>query len=460
MTEQLSPDSIVASLPAFATDGRLIVAFSGGLDSTVLLHILHRHWPGRYRLHAVHVNHGLQAHAPAWAEHCRAQCAAWAIPFEVRQVSVDSTYGGLEAAARCARYAALFAVMAERDVLATAQHADDQAETVLLQLLRGAGPKGLAAMPTLARRTAGGRTRRVVRPLLACQREQILRYARRHGLSWIEDPSNADQRRSRNYLRHTLIPLMRARWPQMTRSLSRSAGLCADAAALIDELAAQDLAKVRTAGAESLSVRALRALSPSRARNALRYWLSLLGLPTPTQAHMKAIEQELLRAAPDACPRVAWSRVELRRYRNAVFAMPTLPPAPGPQMRLSWDPTLNAGLELPPGCGQLAARRVYGRGLRADAEPLTVGFRAGGERLRTHRNGPCKLVKQLFQEAGVPPWVRTRMPFLYAGAELVAVADLWVSAAWQACRDEPGWALSWHGAPRGCPGRRDDVAAG
>lgn len=460
MSERLNPDTIIATLLALVPDARLVVAFSGGLDSTALLHILHRHWPARERLRAVHVDHGLQARAGQWADHCRAQCSAWDIPFEERQARVDPVQGGLEAAARQARYAVLFSAMREHDVLVTAQHADDQAETVLLQLFRGSGPKGLSAMPALAWRTVEGRTRRIARPLLACSREQLRSYARRHRLTWVDDPSNADMRHNRNYVRHALIPVIRERWPQMARSLTRSASLCAEATTLIDDLAAQDLSRMRDPHAEALSVQALRALSSHRARNALRHWLSLLGLPAPTQAHMKAVEHELLCAAPDAGPRVAWANVELRRYRDAIFAMPTLPPPPAPDMRLAWDPASGDALVLPAGCGQLTAQRVCGSGLRAGAAPVTVSFRTGGERLRPRSGGPSRSVKQLFQSAGIPPWVRRRTPFLYAGEALVAVADLWVDATAQARRGETGWILRWHGAPHGCPGRQENVAAG
>jgi len=448
---RLDPESVVASLPSLDRGGSLVVAYSGGLDSTVMLHLLWRHFPRRECLRAVHVNHGLQAQAGAWAEHCRSQCAAWGIPLQVVRAVVEPRRGGLEAAARRARYGALFAATGARDVVVTAQHADDQAETLLLQLLRGAGPKGLAGMPVSARRTVGAATRQLVRPLLRWPRAALRAYAQTEGLTWVEDPSNVQLRRTRNYLRHAVIPVLRERWPRLTGSIARSARLCAEAAALADDLAALDLRQVRAQGAHALSAAALGAMAPHRSRNVLRYWLAEQGLAVPAHAHMRTVEHDLLGAAAGRSPRVRWPGAELRRYRDAVFAMAALPAAPEGEC-LTWPWKHQPVLELPPGCGRLEAMRSRGAGVRNDVGALTVRFRAGGERLRPDPRRPSRAVKQLFQEAGVPPWVRERTPFLYAGDALLAVGDWWVDARWQAEPGEAGIGIRWLGAPPGRPG--------
>ena len=416
-----------------------------------MLHLLWRHFPRRECLRAVHVNHGLQAQAGAWAEHCRSQCAAWGIPLQVVRAVVEPRQGGLEAAARRARYGALFAATGKRDVVVTAQHADDQAETLLLQLLRGAGPKGLAGMPVCAQRTAGAQTRQLVRPLLAWPRAALRAYAQAEGLTWVEDPSNVQLRRTRNYVRHAVIPVLRTRWPQLTGSVARSARLCGEAAALADDLAALDLHEVRVRGAHALSAAALGAMAPHRARNVLRYWLAGQGLAAPAHVHMRTVERDLLGADDGRSPHVRWPGAELRRYRDAVFAMTPLPAVPRGE-HLTWPWQQQPVLELPPGCGRLEVTGSRGAGMRDDVGALTVRFRAGGERLRPAARRPSKAVKQLFQETGVPPWVRERTPFLYAGHTLVAVGDWWVDASWQAAPGEAGIGIRWFGAPPGSPG--------
>ncbi len=443
----LDVQTVLDSLPGLSPRARLFVAYSGGLDSTVLLHLLCQHGP-RDRLRALHVDHRLQPQSGEWADHCRRQSEAWLIPFKCLPVTVPTDQGGLEAGARRARYRALFGAMGRDDVLLTAQHADDQAETLLLQLLRGAGPHGLAAMPGLTA-DAGHEGRRLIRPLLSQTRRALADYAARHRLEWIEDPSNARTNLRRNYLRHEVMPVLRERWPQAPMTLSRSAALCAEAATLMDELAAQDLAAVDDgAHPASLPLSGLQRLAPHRRRNVLRHWLGSRGLAVPTQAHLTRVEHDVVGAGPSANPCVAWADVEVRGHGGRLWAMHRLPSAPRSMAPIAWSPLRQRVVDLPDGCGRLVAEAGRG-GLRLPDGPMNIVFRAGGERLRPRAGGPSRTLKHLCQEAGIPPWVRRRMPLVQADGSLVAVADVWVDAAWQARSDEPGLRLHWVEPPCG-----------
>lgn len=418
----LHPARVIAAIPA---DARIIrVGLSGGVDSVVLVHILAHHLvPGRC-LEAVHVHHGLHPDADDWAWHCRRLCANLGVPCRVQHVCVEAGAGaGLEAAARDLRYRALCDGLSGDDVLVTAHHADDQAETVLLQLLRGAGVRGLAAMARDG--TAPGAPHiRLVRPLLDTTRDAIESYARAEGLDWVEDPANVASVFDRSYLRREVMPRLRARWPGIATTVARSAGLCAEATAILDEVAAADLTRVRTADSAA-SATALLALPSARRRNVLRAWIAHRGLPPPNAAQLRELEAAVLHAAPDASPCLRWPGVEVRRYRDAVHVTAPLPPPPGADTVLDWDP--RGPLELPPGCGRLAPSRARVR-LVLPSPRLRVSFRRGGERLRLRPNGPAHSIKKLFQDAGVPPWVRERMPFIYHEETLVGVADRWIAA--------------------------------
>ncbi|MBL6749927.1 MAG: tRNA lysidine(34) synthetase TilS [Nevskia sp.] len=408
--------------------GRLIVAFSGGLDSTVLLHRLASQ-DLRARVLAAHVHHGLQPAADGWAAQAQARCATLGVPFELLRVRVNpADGGGPEAAARAARYAALRGLMRPGDALVTAHQRDDQAETVLLRLLRGTGVDGLAAMQPLCAFACGW----LWRPLLDEPREALREYAQRHGLSWIEDPHNDDPRYARSWLRREVLPLLRTHFPQARDSLARTAVLAAEAAGMLAELAAMDLREARLG--DALRIEALLGLSAGRRRNALRHWLRGRGFGVPGAEALGRIERELLTAAADAEPLLAWPGVELRRYREWLYAMAPLPPAPTGQA-LHWS---GAALVLPAGCGEL-------RRAAPAAAPLKVRFPAGGERFRPRGAAHHRTLKNLFQEAGVPPWVRQRTPLVEQDGALVYIAGLGPGAGWD------GGEVEWLGAPAGTP---------
>ncbi len=418
----LSPPRLLASLLGLsagsASPTAYRVALSGGLDSSVLLHALTCAWhDGLPPLRAVHVNHGLQAEAEAWAEHCRRFCAGLGVELSLLRVDARARAGeSPEATARHARYQALAELLQTNEALLTAHHRDDQAETLLLQLLRGAGPRGLAAMPPSRRLGAG----LLLRPLLEYDRAELEAYARQHSLVWVEDPSNREHAFERNFLRHQVMPLLRQHWPGLNKTLVRSARACAEAAALNEQLAQQDLGPAQ---GEVLPLARLRALPPARRRNVLFHWLRCQGAGLPSAAQMAQLEQ-IAAAAQDATPQVGWGEWVVWRYRDALYLLSRAETRPLCGV-LEWDGRTPLVL---PGLGRLEAHPVRGRGLRSDTLEgcLQIRFRRGGERCRIRGQGHRRALKKLLQDAGVPPWQRWRIPLLFIDDQLAAVIGHWV----------------------------------
>ncbi len=401
---------------------RYFVAYSGGRDSHVLLHAmasLRGSLPGG--LHAIHVNHGLSLQAAHWAGHCRSVCDALSVPLRVVTVDAGPERGeSPEAAARHARYKAFSRLMATGDCLLTAHHQDDQAETLLLQLLRGSGPHGLAGMPFQTPFSRGLHAR----PLLDFTREQLGDYAAAQGLRWVEDPSNRDTGLRRNFIRHEIFPLLASQWPAAAETLSRSAAHCADAARLLDSLADDDLRQVRGAQSQQLDIEALSKLDEIRQRNVIRYWIRSQGFPLPQQSHLERLRHDVLQAAPDRMPLVCWADAEIRRYRDTLYLMRPLKDF-DPKAVLPWD--LRAPLQLPGGLGMLESAVEEGGGLALEAmrqDGVSVRFRQGGETCRPPGRGHAVALKKLFQEQGIPPWQRNRIPLLYVGEQLAAVVGV------------------------------------
>jgi tRNA(Ile)-lysidine synthase len=443
--------------PGETASRRYCIACSGGLDSTVLLvamaRLSDRLAPGAVR--ALHVDHGLHVAAPAWAAQCAQRCAALDVPFEVLTVDARAGRGeSPEARAREARYAALRAALAPGEILLTAHHADDQLETVLIQLLRGAGVAGLAAMPRLAEFGAGWHQR----PLLPFLRASLLAWAGEHGVAdWIEDPANAEPRYARNHLRREVLPAIRAHWPAAAAAAARAARHCAEAAGLLDELGALDAAAC--AEGETLRVAAMGHLSAARRRNLVRWQCRALGLPVPDERRLATLLGQLFTAAGDTLPEVRWPGVIALRHADRLWLMAPdrLPPPPG---ALEW-PDPRQPLALGAGLGTLSLAPTEAGGLRQDLlDGLSwqVGFRGGGERLRLPGRTGSRALKKLLQEAGVPPWLRSRMPLVEIDGRLAAVADLWVDETCWAPPGTPGWRLCW----RDCtlPGRESFIVAG
>ena len=418
---------------------RYCVAFSGGVDSAVLLHamaMLREGFPG-LAVRAVHVNHHLQTRAADWARHCREFAAGVGVDCEVLDVRVVVPRGeSTEAAARTARYSALSQALGEGELLLTAHHRDDQLETLLLHLLRGAGVAGLDGMPESAVLGRG----RLLRPLLDVDHSELVAYAQAAGLNWIEDPSNADTRFDRNYLRQRVLPVLRERWPAAASGASRTARHLAEAQALLEERAQEDLALARTGA--NLRVSAVRALDPARARNLLRFWIARAGCRVPSSTVLDQVLWQMLNARDDAQPLIKWGDVELRRYRDALYlgrsALCTPPEA------MVWDWRGRAELELPAGLGRLRLRpaRRGEAAFAAPLQPLRVEWQCGSQRLQLAAGAPRRTLRNLFQEHGVVPWMRPCLPLLFVGESVAAVADLWIDAAFQS-RDAGGEVLEW-----------------
>lgn len=420
------------------TAGRLLVAYSGGVDSSVLLNLLSRH---REKLNmeivAVHVNHQLSPVAENWIKHCKNICENENIRFEIITVNAKKPKGhSQEAYARELRYAVLEKMMGTDDLLLTGHHKDDQAETLIQQLMRGAGPDGLAAMPVIRKFGQGW----LVRPLLDFSRKQIRDYAEQHGLKWIEDESNQDTDIDRNYIRNHVIPCLQERWPSVINILSRSAGHQAEVVNLLREVAEQDYEKARGEQPDILEITSLKKLPEARMKNVIRYWLKKNGHQPASTSVMDIIIGELIFAGDDREPLVNWHETEIRRYRNNIYVMK-------PMVKISSDIEVIWDLEQPLDVesGRLTARQVVGKGLKSvsiNNNIVQVRYRRGGETIRPAGRKETHKLKKLFQEAGVPPWKRDRVPLIYINDQLVAVTGYWIDDSFMADETEPGWDIS------------------
>ncbi len=413
-----------------AKPGPLLIAYSGGRDSTTLLHaavaLREARAPGFRDLLAVHVHHGLQRDADAWAAHCRAQCEAWQVPFDVRRVTVARGGRGIEAAARDARYAALAEVaLAQRArAVLTAHHRDDRLETFLIQWLRGAGPDGLAAMPA-ARPFADGSVL-LVRPLLDLDRAQIDAYVDAHALRAVDDPSNADTALLRNAIRHDVLPALDAARPGFRAAAARSVDLVADAAQALRALAADDLAACSAGvAAGALRLDRLAFLAPARQRLVLRAWLGAAGIEPPSLLRLNEVLQQALNARSDArlLVRLAGD-VEVRRHRGLlVLHRPAVASSDRMQVRWQGEPAI----ALPAWGGTLKFASTPGEGFDPDwlqAAPLEIRPRGGGERFKPHPTRPSKTLKRLFQDAGIAEFQRAALPLVWREDRLIFVAGL------------------------------------
>lgn len=399
---------------------RCVVAYSGGPDSHVLLHLCAR-LPG-IGLRAIHVHHGLQAQADDWAAHCAAVCGALRTPLDIVRVDARPEKGqSPEEAARTARYRVLRERLGDGEILLTAHHADDQAETLLLQLLRGAGVHGLAGMPECTGFGPG----LLVRPLLSFSRAALLDYATAHKLCWVEDASNADESYDRNFLRQQIMPRLLQRWPAAPEVLARSAAHCAEAARILDERAREWLPLVQGMQKDTLRIAPLTELAESDQRLVLRAWLRANGFRMPAAHILERVLREAIPARRDRTPRVEWSEGEIRRYRDHLYLLKPLPSVP-----LYWQAPWRgeAPLTVPDG-RTLHAMREKGAGIAPEfwrPEAIEVRYRRGGERCRLPGRAGTHELKKLLQEAGLPPWERERLPLLYIAGQLAAVGDGWV----------------------------------
>ncbi len=428
---------LAALQQAAAARGPLLVGFSGGLDSTVLLHALASSEAVRqHGLRALHVDHGLHPQSGAWAEHCLSVCANLGIALSLRRVVLDQAQLGPEGAARHARYAAFAAELQPGETLVLAHHRDDQAETVLLRLLRGSASRGLAAMA--AQRAIGAG--QLWRPLLAIGRDDLRAYGESQRLHWLDDPSNSEARFDRNFLRQQVLPLLHQRWPQASHALAHSARRLAEDADLLDQECARRLMPCRGPNADTLAVAALTALAPAWQSRVLRHWLAELGLPALNAQGVDTVLGPLLAARADAKPSFAWSGAVLHRWQGGLWAEFQAPRLP-PDWQQAWD-----------GCGLLTLPdgQVFAldRPDPATPLPLRVALRRGGERIRLPGRDHRSALKTVLQDAGVPPWQRARLPLLFAAeGELLAAGEVVRSQGLQ----ELGWTWRRVASPRPSP---------
>lgn len=418
--------------------GALVVALSGGLDSIVLLHALASLPAARARgLRAIHVDHGLHADSATWAAHAAHIAGQLDVALTIVSAGeIDRADHGLEAAARRARYRAFAAALRDGEILALAHHADDQAETVLLKLLRGAGPEGLGGM---RRQRAVGRGT-LWRPLLEVSRVHLRAYAAEHGLRWIDDPSNANTRLRRNFLRAEILPRLAPHWPDAVVAIAHSARWSRAAADFIAQQARIALAQLQGVDPATIAWQRWLELPDALRDPVLRLWLRSLGFAEPAHFQAAELERQLGAAADDATPCVRWEGCELRRYRNLLHAMSPLAPVDA-EWQSAWT---ESTLELPAG-GTLAWISDAGSALAAAAEfpALLVRYRRGGERMRPRGSEHTRELRTLLQEHGVPPWQRDRIPLVFDGDELIAVGDLLASARARELGDRLCARLCW-----------------
>jgi tRNA(Ile)-lysidine synthase len=429
----------------------LCVALSGGLDSSLLLAMTAalRGAKRLPRLRALHVDHGLHPDSSRWSAHCVSLAARLEVPLEVVAVDARPRDGeSPEAAAREARYAALRARLGDGEMLLTAHHADDQLEGVLLQWLRGGGLRAVAGMAPVRRFGPGWHAR----PLLGCTRDELAAEAATTGLDWVEDPSNVDVRLDRNYLRHSVLPALRSRWPAAARTVGRVAAQAAEALAMEDEIAAADLGFVAEGAA--LVHERLDLLPEARRRWVLRRWLRVLGLPVPSEATLASLEHDAARAADDRIPCTRWPGARVHRYRGRLYAeREALAAAVLPARAWAAGAALDLGV-----LGRLEFRAATGHGLAAGriGAGLAVVARPEGARFRPENAAHHRPMRKWLQDRGVLPWRRAQLPLLAVGDEIVAVADLAIADGWAAGDGEPGWVVEWRDRP---PLTTRDVAA-
>lgn len=437
------PASLLENLRQYPTPRAYVVAYSGGCDSHSLLHSLVqiREQLDCQTIKVIHVDHGLQAQASDWTQHCQNICDQYDIPFTAINLSLQVPKGeSIEAYARTARYAAFEQHLKDDEMLLLAQHQDDQAETMLLQLLRGSGVKGLAAMPEVIK----AKTYWQARPWLTLSRRDIQAYAEQASLNWIDDPSNQDNRFDRNFLRNEVIPVMRQRWPSLSETMSRAAGHQVEANMLLHELADLDWQTCQAQAPDSLltlAIEPLKKLNIARQRNLLRYWISeKCRFPMPDRVQCQRIIDEILPAAEDAEPFVSWASVAVRRYRDMLY-LETVSPVVSADWQQSWD--LQSPFKLPSG-QQLVVKQKKGRGMIVpdNQEMLTVRFRLGGEKCRLPGRSHRHELKKLLQGWGVPPWQRDQIPLIYIGDEIAQVVGYSICEPFIATSEQIGLEIS------------------
>lgn len=444
-------ESILQEIEHLSGDStQIVVGFSGGLDSSVLLHILSQSRL-RTRVNALHVNHGLSAHSKEWAEHCQRQCRLWGIPLTVESVTVEREGGGLEEAARNARYKAFerYSLHAQAGSVndchssdgvcfLTAHHGNDHAETILFRLFRGTGIKGLGG---IQRVRLMSKSSKVIRPLLRVSKHELEEYSAFHSLSVVEDESNQDELFDRNYLRHQVLPAICKRWPHALEQLAKLSFRSVENTSLLKEYALEDLTacgvKAERVGF-SLDIAAFSLFNESRQHHVLREWARSYDFDAPLPVHLAQVSR-LLNASSDAIPAVEWGSSALARFNHRLFLLPRsiLKPELNNDAGVNeWD--ANEPRQLPDGFElDVSFDACVSACLDVEFGPVNIRFRRGGERCKPLGRNHSQTLKKLLQEYGLEPWLRYRVPLIYKNDDLIAVGDLW----W--CKDFGPVSIKW-----------------
>ena len=423
---------------------RIAVAFSGGLDSSVLLHSLVSIPEFKEKVFAIHVNHGLSPNSKSWIKHCDKFCSGLGVNFIPLTIELENSKTN-ENILRQARYEAFFSCLKKGDVLCTAHHQDDHIETILFRILRGTGIKGLAGIEKYSQMEGID----LIRPLISYSKKDLLDYADKFEVNWIEDESNEDLSISRNFIRKKVIPnLKNDNWPEYKNSISYLSSKAKEANEILDEIAYLDLKLCASESLDRLSILKIKELSHARAMNVLFTWL---GINTHLGVSNKLTDQvykSIILASESSNPVVTFGKkgqkgsFQIRRFNNFLHHLP-LTETETLSNKKVWKWNSDDPLELP--TGTLSMQVALGKGISTQlTEPgISIKGRIGGERCKPEGRSKSQKLKKLFQEYGVPPWVRDRIPLVYVGDQLAAVSDLWVCEEFVAKKDERGIVLSW-----------------
>lgn len=431
-------DSIVKFHQEHGNNRCYWIAYSGGMDSHVLLALFAQlRLEHSAQVRAIHVNHGISENATKWSHHCAQVCRDYGIDYFERTIQIETTTGqSIEDIARKKRYDVFAEHLNVGDILLTAHHQDDQAETVLLQLLRGSGLKGLAAMPVMKVFANGLHAR----PLLGFARAELEQFALTHKLNWIEDESNDNVKLSRNFIRHNILPLLKTRWKTATKTISRSAMHCAEAQVLLEEMVANNCKQVQGSKPQTLSIQQLLRCDLHLQKLILRTWIHQLGHPLPDVKKLTSICKDVLSARKDRVPCVQWANSEVRRYRDDLYVMQTLS-----QHNAAQSYPWNVKNELfIAGLGLLKAVEMPGKGMRLAGKEMHVCFRRNGENVYLPGRGKKRL-KHLFQEWAIPPWKRNRIPLILLDDVILAIVGYYSNPEWLVKEDEKGFEIFMDG---------------
>ena len=428
-------------LDSFSESKKIIVAYSGGIDSSALLHLLNSIKNElKQSIEVIYINHGLHKKSLDWGKFCEDECNEYNIPFKLISINEKCPNGvSIESWARNKRYSIISKEMNKNDILLTGHHMDDQVETFFLQILRGSGPRGLSCMPAIKKFKNGFH----VRPFLNIQRNELEEYINANNINWQEDESNSDTRYDRNYLRHSVLPYFGVAWPSYCQSISKSINHQIESMTILNEIALEDMEKTLCKNLINLNVIILKRLSVARQKNLIFYWRDSLNLDKPGSKHMEQIISTLINSGYDKCPCVNWKNTEIRKYRDHLYAFKSIHEH-DENIEINWNTKSPLKIQ-----GEtLVAKESHGKGVSKsiieDAR-ITIRYRHGGEKIYTNSSSHSKTVKQLFQESGVLPWLRDRIPLIYINEELAVIPGFCVGKKYSASKDEKSLDIYWSG---------------